>query len=119
MTRQTILLGDKLYEVERERGWQNDPESLGWSWAQSRALVCPKCLSIWAVMAFEGDEYICPAGAFCDKHPPSERYQTFAGFRVIPGSILPDYWIDLPLLAALPEELLKRELLLTLRQLES
>lgn len=102
MAKQTLLVENALYEIERERGWQVDGDAYGF--AHSLAYVCPKCHKIWAILAFaEEDTHI--QGAYCAQHGD--------------GRLLLHYGsIDEPLLENLPEELLKRELLLTLDRLE-
>lgn len=114
MPRQTLLVEGKVFSVERERSWPSEWD--GWGYAHSQALICPKCLKQWAVLAFEGDEFIIPQGAYCSSHEGKEKW--FWNRPRVSGSLFPVYSLDLPLLNALPEELLKRELLLTLKRME-
>lgn len=106
MPKQTILLEGRVWEIERERSWSPfQPDS--YSFAHSHALICPvrNCLKQWAVMAFEGDETIAPT---------PQRCRTHGG-----GSLFVNYGsLDEPLLNALPEELLKRELEVNLDLME-
>lgn len=111
MSLQTLFLpGVILSEVERPRSWQSDPDSLGWSYAHSQALVCPRCLKQWAVLSFSEAEHHVQ-GAWCERCQPAQVSE-----GIIPGSILGNYNIDEPLLESLPPELLKREALLHLRE---
>ena len=103
--KQSILLDNQLFELDRARSWPGDTFG-GWNYAHSRALICPKCLSQWAILAFEGDEILHPQGAFCAAHGDGRLLLEFGA-------------IDLPLLAAMPEPLLKRELILTINRLEN
>lgn len=106
MPLQTILLEEKVYDLERSRSWGSEFSDDAYNYSHSLALICPKCLKQWCVMAFQGDEHIHPQGAFCAEHGD--------------GRLLLEYGpIDLPLLRSLPEELLRRELLLTLDRLEA
>ena len=106
MTQQTILLdGYPPFTLERERSWPSAYADDAYNYAQSLALVCPCCLEQWCIMAFEGDEDLHPQGAYCEKHGD--------------GRLLLAYGpIDEPLLASLPEALLRREFALTLKRLE-
>lgn len=111
-----------LYEITRSFSWKS-PGAAGWSYAHSQVLVCPKCLRQWAHLAFQelsrtDVEHHClwPTAAFCSNCEVESE-------RAPPGSILLDYgWgignIDLPLLWALPEELLKREFMIHLNYFE-
>lgn len=117
MPNQTLLVEGKVYSVSRPRSWPSEFGDNGWKFAHSIALICPKCLDRWAVLAFEGDEDIRPEGAYCAKHEGKEKW--FWNRPVVAGSILPGYSYDFPLLEALPEELLKRELMLTLKRMEN
>lgn len=82
----------------------------------SRQLVCPVCCRIWAKITVEGDPWYRPEAAPCCFCP-----QTFDD--EVPGSVLPYSisvaGIDLGLIDHLPEDWLRRELLLTLKALSS
>lgn len=102
--KQTLFLnGFPPFEVERERSWQADDPS-AWNYSHSLALICPKCLSQWAILAFEGDEVIHPQGAFCQQHGDGRIFLRLGA-------------IDQPLLSVLPEALLRREFHLTMKEL--
>lgn len=103
-SKQTIFLDGKAWEIFRERSWSpTEPNS--YAFAHSVALICPRCLRQWAIMAFEEDEDTSPTPEYCLAHGGGSLFLRY-------GSL------DLPLLRALPEELLKRELLLHINRLE-
>ncbi len=104
MATQRIWLAGRDYYVERERSWRTAADSESWDYAHSRALVCPKCLSIWATLRFEQENYH-PQGQYCEACGD--------------GRLIPQFGpIDLPLIQALPLELARREFLLTLKHEE-
>lgn len=102
MSLQTILLEGQVWELERPRSFPGT-EAGAYGWSRSMALICPKCLKQWCVMAFSEDTDIHPQGQFCTQHGD--------------GRLLLAYGpLDESLLSALPEALLRRELLLTLER---
>ena len=122
MSLQTLFLdGFPPFRVERPRGWQADEDSLGWDFAHSKALICPICLKQWAILHFEEDREHHIEGAYCERCLPSLEDSSRRGRVCIPGSIFGSgtYFIDRPLLAVLPEPLLRREVALTFRQMEA
>jgi hypothetical protein len=83
--------------------------------AQSHVLVCPVSGQPWAYLLIEGDDYIEPRGVFCPLH--TQR----AWNSPVPGSILYEEafgLIDSSLLKALPDELVRREFKLHLKEVE-
>lgn len=105
MPSQTLLIEGSIFTIERARSWPSEYSDDAYNYAHSLALICPRCLERWAVMAFEGDNDLHPQGAYCANHGDGRLLLNFGP-------------IDIPLLLALPLELLKRELLLTLKRLE-
>lgn len=116
MTLQTIFIsGLPLVQIERERSWTFDErEPRGYQYAHSVALICPRCLTKWAVLSF-GDAEHHVQGAWCARCLPADP-----GFHpgTVPGSILGGWIFDQPLLEALPEHLLRREFELHLKEYE-
>lgn len=116
MPKQRLLVEGAPYEIDRPRSWPSEFADDSWMFAASVALICPRCLRMWAVLAFEGDADIRPEGAYCRRHIPRDLW--FSNRPRVPGSILTGYSWDRPLLAALPEPLLRREFELHLQRLE-
>ena len=103
---QTILLdGFPPTELFRERSWPSEYSPEAWNYANSLALICPRCLRQWAVLAFAGDLDIHPQGAYCEAHGDGRLLLALGP-------------VDWPLLSALPEALARREFYLTLQYLE-
>jgi len=95
------MLNDKLYHVERHHSFSNSTHV-----AVSTILVCPACTRTWAMLLLEGDTFAWPRSAFCGCISYADEWHP------VPGSILiEEGWgvIDDSLLAALPDELVKRE----------
>lgn len=82
----------------------------------SGVLVCPTCKSTWAELTIEGDPIYVPRMVSC------EYCQWFNEISEFPGTLLfnqdSNEDTDWGLLEALPEDLLKRELNLHLKQTE-
>lgn len=86
----------------------------------SRVLVCPRCLISWAHLDFKHQhgrlpaDCLEPTGHFCGECGPGLQED-----ETPPGSILwyPGHDLDLPLLYALPEDLLRREFFIHLKHL--
>ena len=103
--RQRIFVpGVGVWEVSRYRSWVATPPD-GYHYVHSESLVCPRCLKVWAVLHFQGDGDPKVQGAYCAEHGD--------------GRLLSIYGpLDVYLLEALPEPLLRREFELTLKYLE-
>ena len=101
MRRQTILLGDQVFTVERWHSFSNATHV-----ACGEALVCPRCAKVWAVLALEGEEEVWARSQSCGEC--RHRWD----WCPVPGSLLVEEGygvIDDSLLAALPFELVERE----------
>jgi len=106
-----FIVGFPPATITRSFSWRSITD--GWSYAGNQMLVCPKCQKIWAYLDFKrpmqaGEEAGClwPVAAFCEKCPSNGPVPS--------GSIMISYGFDgenydLPLLYALPLDLLKRE----------
>lgn len=117
--KQLLLVEGQPAEIIRSFSWRYD--SPGWSFAGNQMLVCPRCQRIWAYLDFgqpkgQGEPAGClwPTAAFCERCPGDGRWPA--------GSILIGYSadgsnFDLPLLFALPEPLLRREMMLHFREM--
>lgn len=119
--RQTIfIVGEEPVELLRSFSWRTEGD--GWSYVGNRMLVCPRCKRIWAYLDFgkamgweEAENCLWPVPAFCSRCP--------APGPVPSGSLLvaedaDGRNFDLPLLFALPERLLRREVDLHFTQLK-
>lgn len=116
MISQTIaILSLPPFEVQREWSWVSTPPD-GWSIARSYAYICPVCLKQWAVTLLEGDQEYVIQAAYCERHHPANWNPTWC----VPGSILVGHgdYLDWPLLDVLPEELLRREFNLAMKEIE-
>lgn len=92
------------YYVHREHAFHSGYG--GWMVPVSYLLVCPQCFETWGMVKYLEDRQAWPVSQYCaacgvkdDWHP-------------VPGSILLEEaygTIDTALLAALPEELIRRE----------
>jgi hypothetical protein len=95
--------------IEREHAF-NDQHNV----AVSQLLICPRCHKTWAKLEFDGDRCAWPVAQFCENcNEPDE-------WIPVPGSLLNEEgWgiIDDSLLAALPEELVRREFNLHIKAL--
>lgn len=105
MPAQTIFIdGLPPVSVHRPRSWPSPYADDAWGFAVSHALICPECLRAWAILSFPDEPQLSIAGAPCERHGG--------------GTLFARYRFDPMLLDALPEHLLKRELVLTLKEFE-
>lgn len=125
MPKQRLLVEGSVFYIERPRSWPSEftedtpPELGGWNYAFSLAFICPRCLTRWAVLSFEGEEELHIQGHWCAKHRPERAHNLWNSNRpYVPGSLFPTYVIDRPLLAVLPKPLLRREFELTMKRME-
>jgi hypothetical protein len=84
-----------------------DPFSQGYP-VYSGLMVCPECCQIWAKLTIEGEPFYEARSIPCVNHPTHSH----PDLRPVPGSLLDNptcNGIDESLLAALPEDLLRRE----------
>lgn len=115
------VAGFPLYTIERSFSWQEEGMP-GWSFTYSRVLVCPRCLKQWAHLAFQNSEpggglplgCLEPTGVFCGDCGPGREGKVAGSLLDAPYSS----GVDLPLLYALPEPLLRREFELHLKHYE-
>lgn len=115
LPRKQLILIDGLpaYTFLRPYSWESGFG--GWNWGQSRALVCPTCLRVWAKLHMEGSDKFAIYGWPCQSHPTDSSQ--------VAGSIFPDssplgFTQDWGLWDNLPKPLLEREFLLTLTHME-
>lgn len=86
--------------------------------AHSESFICPRCTKKWATLIFDDEIFCWPRAAFCvECEPPDDPH--YKRWHPVPGALLQSVgWaiIDLSLLEALPELLLRREFILTIRR---
>ncbi len=106
MSLQRILVEGRTFVLERSRSWQSpfSTDDTARGFAVSHALICPRCLTRWAVLHFEGDEDIYARSQYCAKHGG--------------GALMGKWSFDPELLRSLPKELLMREFSLTLKEMK-
>lgn len=105
--RMLILFGQP-YRITCSFSWAEHAES-GWLYANSVNLICPRCQKQWAQILLDHDEakgLLWPTPAFCGECGPS----TSPRFK--PAGSLFQHYFDLPLLYALPPDILWREFVL-------
>jgi hypothetical protein len=116
---QTVsIVGLPPAAIHRSFSWKRKGHD-GWSWSGNEVLICPRCLRQWAHLDYgcpmahdEPVGCLSPTGAFCG--------ECGEGYSDVPaGSILYAGYnlLDLPLLYALPENLLRREFEIHLKHL--
>lgn len=117
---QTVaLLDEGLFATFTRAGaWQHG-SSEGWTTHQNLGFVCPVCCKVWGVLSSGQGELVFTTSC-CSRHAGQGEYS----FSRVDGSLLYSYStfeygnFDLPLLAALPPELLRREFDLHLNHFE-
>lgn len=114
---QMVMVEGKTYYLHRNHAFPGHTLD-GWHVASSQILVCPTCWEPWAVLKFVDDQQAWPTAQFCRScSPPADN-----NWYPVPGSILVEEgWgvIDTALLAALPEDLLRREFNLHMKAYQS
>lgn len=113
---QHIRYKGAAFQVWRRHAWPAEPN--GWHQAHSYCLVCPGCLRVWAEVRLDSDPWCYAVPGFCEECQSPPETHWLLGVK---GSILLEEGlgnVDLPLLDALPEELLRREFRIHLQALE-
>lgn len=93
------------FAIHREHSFGRPGEPPGYL-AKSHCLFCPRCQRLWATLAIQGEFLIWPVAQTCSECQISDEWMP------VPGSLLAEEGfgvIDLELLWALPEPLLRRE----------
>lgn len=99
-----------FWAIEREHSFPGQGD--GWHEAKSYSLHCPRCGSRWADVIFAGETLVWPVAQTCESCQVEDEWMP------VPGSLLVEEGygvIDTALLAALPEELVRREFQLHLK----